>query len=131
MRATRMIGVNIMLIGKSGASFQKHRAHYFRFVDRDMLMRFHFGLGVGHVSSHYRPTQSVPKAAAHAALTHDFEDLGQTDEVEDQEDSEDDGEDDSTQGESDVEQWFGSSNESLIDQFNEMYDSDVELDYEN
>jgi hypothetical protein len=95
-----------------------------------MLMRFHFGLGVGHVYSHHRPKQPVPKAAAHAVLAHDFEDL-RDEEVEDQEDSEDDSEDDGTQGGSDVEQWFGSSNESLIDQFNEMYDSDVELDYEN
>ena len=24
----------------------------FRFVDRDMLMRYHWGLGVGHIYSH-------------------------------------------------------------------------------
>lgn len=53
------------------------------------------------------------------------------DEVEDQEDSKDNGGDDGTQGESDIEQWFISSNKLLIDQSNEMYDSDVELDYEN
>lgn len=67
----------------------------------------------------------------YTALTHEFEDLVQMDEVEDQEDSKDNGGDDGTQGESDIEQWFISSNKSLIDQSNEMYDSDVELDYEN
>jgi hypothetical protein len=97
-----------------------------------MLMRFYFGLGVGHVYSHYRPTQPEPEGAAHAAFTHDVEDVGQIDEVEDEEDSEDDeDEDDDTKGGSDVERWFSSSNESLLGQFDEMYDSEVDLDYEN
>ena len=97
-------------------------------------MRFHFGLGVGHVYSHHRPAQPELQpegSAAHAAFTHDVEDPGEIDEVEDQEDSEDDDQDDGTEGGSDVEQWFSSSNESLLDQFDEMYDSEAPLDYEN
>ncbi|KAG1815905.1 hypothetical protein DFJ58DRAFT_739810 [Suillus subalutaceus] len=31
----------------------------------------------------------------------------------------------------DIGEWFGASNESLLEQFDEMYDSDVDLDYEN
>lgn len=134
MWATRMIGVDTTSIGELGAPSHTHWAHHFRFVDRDMVMRFHFGLGVGHVYSHHRPTQPELQpegSVTHATLTHDDEDLVETDEVENQEDSEDDDEDSSTRGGSDVEQWFSSSNESLLDQFNEMYDSEVSLDYEN
>lgn len=134
MRATRMIGVDTTSIGELGAPPRTHRAHYLRFVDRDMLMRFHFGLGVGHVYSHHRPTQPEPQpegSAAYATSPHDVEDSVETDEVENQEDSEDDDEDGGTEGGSDAEQWFSSSNESLVDQFNKMYDSDVSLDYEN
>ncbi|KAG2343737.1 hypothetical protein BDR05DRAFT_947857 [Suillus weaverae] len=105
-----------------------------RFVDRDMLMRFHFGLGVGHAYSHHRLTQPElhPEgSAAHAAFTHDVEDPGEMDGVGGEEDSEDDNEDDSTESGSDIERRFGSSDESLLDQFNEMYNSNVSLDYEN
>lgn len=31
-----------------------------RFVDRDMLMRYHFGLGVGHIYSHSAYTKVLP-----------------------------------------------------------------------
>ena len=31
----------------------------FRFVDHDMLMRYHWGLGIGHTYSHDSPTNSV------------------------------------------------------------------------
>jgi hypothetical protein len=137
-RATRMIGANTTLIGESGASFYKCRAHYISFVDQDMLMRFHPGLGVGHVYSHRCPMQPEPEpepehSAAQTAFTHNFEDLREIDEAEDQEDSEDDNDDDDegTEDGSDAEQWFGSSNKSLLDQFDKMYDSEISLDYEN
>ncbi|KAG2158641.1 uncharacterized protein EDB93DRAFT_1245873 [Suillus bovinus] len=81
-----------------------------RFIDCDMLMRFHFRLGIGH-----------------ASFNCDVEDL--TDDVEVDEDEGDDESDDTDDG-LDIEQPF-SSNKSLPDQFNEMYDGEVDLDYEN
>lgn len=49
-----MIGKPIMSIGESITLPHKNPALTFvnRFVDRDMLMRYHWGLGVGHVHSH-------------------------------------------------------------------------------
>ncbi|KAG2139299.1 hypothetical protein DEU56DRAFT_755604 [Suillus clintonianus] len=88
-----------------------------------MLMRFHFGLGVGHAYSHHRLTQPElhPEGStAHAAFTHDVEDPGEIDGVGGEEDSEDDDEDDGTESGSDIEQRFGSSDESLLDQFDEI-----------
>jgi len=35
-----------------------------RFVDRDMVMRYHWGYGVGHTYAHhnYRPTRPQPRS---------------------------------------------------------------------
>ncbi|KIK32033.1 hypothetical protein CY34DRAFT_66591, partial [Suillus luteus UH-Slu-Lm8-n1] len=44
-------------LGMSASAGDKDNWHEYyinRFVDWDMLMQFHFGLGVGHVFSHYR-----------------------------------------------------------------------------
>lgn len=95
-----------------------------------MLMRFHFGLGVGHIYSHHPTSQDVPVPGGSAEqddgqVVDDYnEDEGQEDDSSDEEE----GGDLRTQN---VLQGSDSSSESLISQFNEMYGSDVELDYEN
>jgi hypothetical protein len=91
-------------------------------------MRFHFGLGVGHVYSHHRATQvelQQEDITLHASLNDDVEDP--TDDMETHDDTD---ESDGTDEGLDIEQPFG-SNESLLDQFDEMYDGEVVLDYEN
>jgi hypothetical protein len=93
-----------------------------------MLMRFHFGLGIGHVYSHHRVSQAEPP---HRGVAE--QDDG---EVEDnyEEAEEDDCAFEGEDGEPRVQgvvPLFGSSNDSLVSQFDEMYGSEVELDYEN
>jgi hypothetical protein len=108
-------------------------------------MRFHFGLGVGHVYSHYRSTQVETREgdAVRAGTIGDGQDTTNVaiDEVEvadevvhensdeDQDAYED--EEDGTNGGLTLEQRFSSSDESLLSQFGQMYGSDFELDYEN
>jgi hypothetical protein len=102
----------------------------FRFVDRDMLMQFHFGLGVGHTYSHHRTSQAESQDEYLAGLEHNVHDFGDDEEVE----SHDEDEEDNSDCERDskvAEQQFSSSSESVSSEFDEMYDSDLELDYEN
>ncbi|KAG2742745.1 hypothetical protein P692DRAFT_20879278 [Suillus brevipes Sb2] len=103
-----------------------------RFVDRDMLMRFHFGLGVGHVYSHHRNAQAMHQRDDSAVQCRveesDEEDCQSRDENESMQDDEDD---DDVQMMDPAEQWYGSSQESLVEQFEAMYESELELDYEN
>jgi hypothetical protein len=93
-----------------------------------MLMRFHFGLGVGHTYSHHRTSQAGFQDAYLAGFEHDIQDCGDAeshDEDEEEEDSD-------FERDSEVpEEQFSSSSESLSSEFHEMYDSDLELDYEN
>ncbi|KAG1740715.1 hypothetical protein EDD22DRAFT_959142 [Suillus occidentalis] len=116
-------------LGVSGCAGDSHDwREYFvnRFVDRDMLMRFHFGLGVGHVYSHYR---GAPAGLQPEVSTHDI-----SDEDENDEDADDYGFESEDEGISRVEavgERFGDSDESLLEQFADMYESDVDLDYEN
>ncbi|KAG1856158.1 hypothetical protein F4604DRAFT_1932022 [Suillus subluteus] len=106
-----------------------HHLHV-RFVDRDMLMRFHFGLSVGHVYSHHHARQVAVQQdniAVQSAFNHHV--------TEDDDDARNSGEDDegATDEEDDVddiamvdpaEQWYGSSQESLLEQYEEMYESE-------
>jgi hypothetical protein len=96
-----------------------------------MLMHFHFGLGVGHVYSHCY-AHFEPQGGS-ADVQHTAEN-GTEDEYEEYEDDEEDkdeeSEDDCTMGELTLEQHFSVSNESLS-HFGEMYDSELEVDYEN
>jgi hypothetical protein len=109
-------------------------------------MRFHFSLGVGHIYSHHHSTQAEVQedngvwAGATRDGQHtmdntinedaDDEDNNVEDNVEDnEEDNEDD--QDSTGGELTLEQCFSASDESLLSQFGQMYDSKLEIDYEN
>lgn len=88
-----------------------------------MMMRFHFGLGVGHVFSHYR-TPTVRDT-----VSPDIRDPCENTEVEggnEEEDSE--SEDDEPMV--DYAEQLGSSTESL-DEFEGMYDSELDVDYEN
>lgn len=99
-----------------------------------MLMRFHFGLGVGHVYSHYRLTHVGPKEGG-SNVEHHVEN-GIEEEYEEYEgESESEGEDEEREDDGTIsgltlEQRFGASYESLT-HFNDMYDSELELDYEN
>jgi hypothetical protein len=92
-----------------------------------MLMRFHFGLGVGHVYSHYRGAPAGPQPEGSTnSVPEDDVDVNDFDY-----DFETEEEDDSTSRVQVVGEGFGDSNESLLEQFDQMYDSDVDLDYEN
>ncbi|KAG1717479.1 hypothetical protein EDD22DRAFT_851697 [Suillus occidentalis] len=103
-----------------------------------MLMHFHFGLGIGHVYSHLTLQGKIQQdniTVQYASTSH----VGEDDEdarnsVEDNEgiiDDEDEDEDDDNLMVNPDEQWYGSSQELLVEQFEEMYMSEVELDYEN
>jgi hypothetical protein len=96
-----------------------------------MLMRFHFGLGVGHVYSHYRATEvgllQREDIALHTSSNHDVDESANDAEVSD--DDHDDSDDESDGSDSGLD--IVGSNESLLDQFDEMYDREVDLDYEN
>ncbi|KAG2737753.1 hypothetical protein P692DRAFT_20883262 [Suillus brevipes Sb2] len=114
VRETRMIGANTL------------------FVDRDMLMRFHFGLGVGHVYSHHLAPQAAIQqdniAAQSASTSHvreDDEDARNSGEDDEGEiDNEDD--DDENPMVNPAEQWYGSSQESLLEHYEEI----IELEFQ-
>lgn len=85
-----------------------------------MLMRYHYGLGVGHVYSHH--CSSLPESWDNSIVEQvesDIEDVidGQSEDNEDDPQCPD--------------QEFNSSQESLESGFDEMYGSDLELDYKN
>lgn len=132
-----MIGGITMLIGKQGSHITCVELIIFSFVDRDMLMCFHFGLGVGYIYSHHCTSESEPLNGAStrpAIIAHDIEvPIDNLKVVEgDEEDEEDSAsEDDETSISHGLEQQFGSSNKLLSSQFDEMYNSELELDYEN
>lgn len=95
-----------------------------------MLMRFHFGLGVGHVYSHYRATEVELRRediALHTSSNHYVDDTANDAEVSDDDNDGSDDESDGTDSGLDI----VGSNESLLAQFDEMYDREVDLDYEN
>jgi len=92
-------------------------------------MQFHFGLGVGHVYSHYHsaPADLFPEGNTQCIPKDDVDVDGDTDDY----DSELQEDDDGTSRVEVVGERFGDSNESLSEQFNEMYRSNIDLDYEN
>jgi hypothetical protein len=93
-----------------------------------MMMQFHFGLGVGHVFSHYSsPQVEVPVTRGVSCV---MEEAESGDEEEEGNSSESEKDDDCSPM-VDCDEQFGSSTESLIGEFEEMYDSEVELDYKN
>lgn len=95
-------------------------------------MRFHFGLGVGHTYSHHRTSQAGSQDAYLAGFEHNVQDCGDAESHdEDEEEDDSDLERDSDSDSEVPEQQFSSSSESLSSEFHEMYDSDLELDYEN
>lgn len=44
-----------------------------RFADRDMIMRYHWGLAVGHVYAHEKTTDAEPLGQASDSLPHGYE----------------------------------------------------------
>ncbi|KAG2047193.1 hypothetical protein BDR06DRAFT_1032526 [Suillus hirtellus] len=105
-----------------------HEYYINQFVDRDMLMRFHFGLGVGHVYSHYHFTQVKPREVVTGDEVEDTDEEDANEEDANEEDADDA---DSIRDGLTLEERFNSSNESLLSQFGQMYDSELEVDYEN
>jgi len=93
-----------------------------------MLMRFHYGLGVGHIYSHRRVSLTGSQQTCNPGAGHILSDDGDEDDG-DEEDEDDGSEDDQMVQHGDLE--FGSSSESLGTDFDEMYCDDLELDYEN
>ena len=62
---TPRTGSTITLTGRGGLSYvlaHNLKSHSVRFVDRDMVMRYHWGLGVGHVYAYSRPSESTNQA---------------------------------------------------------------------
>ncbi|KAG2159196.1 uncharacterized protein EDB93DRAFT_1245012 [Suillus bovinus] len=124
-------------LGVSGQAGDKDdwRGYYVnRFVDRDMLMHFHFGLGMGHVYSHYR-LMHVGLKEGSSNVEHHAENGIEEEYKEYKGKSESEGEDEEREDDGTIsgltlEQHFGASSESLT-HFNDMYDSELELDYEN
>lgn len=113
---------------------QLYQALHVRFVDRDMLMRFHFGLGVGHVYSHHRAAHIIQQdgmAAQYHVGEADDDDTAFWEDDKGSQDEEEDDDDDDTPMNHSGERWYGSSQESLVEQFEEMYESELALDYEN
>lgn len=71
---TRTIGNAITSTGESESDLFKPFANYMAsFVDRDMLMRYHFGLGIGHIYSHTQP--SCPSGSITESRNNDSEHL--------------------------------------------------------
>lgn len=95
-----------------------------------MLMRFHFGLGVGHVYSHLQQDGSTAQSVFTSHVKEHDDDNGS---LGDEEEAVQDDEDNENEGllVDPTERWYGSSQESLIEQYEEMYASELELDYEN
>lgn len=95
-----------------------------------MLMRFHFGLGVGHVYSHLQQDGSAAQSVFTSHVKEHDDDNGS---LGDEEEAAQNDEDDENEGllVDPTERWYGSSQESLIEQYEEMYASELELDYEN
>jgi len=93
-------------------------------------MRFHFGLGIGHVYSHHRDAQPDLQQARNTVHVVPADYTGVEGDVQEY-NSESEEEDDGTSRVEVIGERFGASTESLLEQFGEMYDSDVDLDYEN
>ncbi|KAG1732471.1 hypothetical protein EDD22DRAFT_960371 [Suillus occidentalis] len=83
-----------------------------------MLMRFHFGLGVGHVYSHRRNAQVMHQRDDSAVQCRVEESDDEDDQFRDENESmQDDEDDDDVQMMDPADQWYGSSQESLVEQF--------------
>jgi hypothetical protein len=115
------------------------------FVDRDSLMRFHHGLGVGHVYSHragilespFSAPQPVTQPAVQVEDEHVESEPSFTNTRWPQHPIDDEGEDDDDDSHVGVEELIpfeqgqNGSTETLIEALGEMYGADHVFDYEN
>lgn len=88
-------------------------------------MQFHFGLGVGHVFSHYCSPQAQVATTCGSSHAEESEHRD-----ENESDSDSDKDNDCAPMINCTEQ-LGSSVKSLIGEFEGMYNSELDLDYEN
>jgi hypothetical protein len=51
---------------------------FYRFVDRDMIMRYHWGLAVGHVYTHGQTSRKTPRYSSSTVYNQDLEVTGST-----------------------------------------------------
>lgn len=98
-------------------------------------MRFHYGLGVGHVYAHQSNpslTQSTPHSIAQASAQTEDEDLDNGERLEALDDEEDEDEDHVSAEELNFfDQGLGASTVSLSLALDEMFPIDHTFDYEN
>ncbi|KAG2062683.1 hypothetical protein BDR04DRAFT_1123777 [Suillus decipiens] len=96
-----------------------------RFVDRDMLMHFHYGLGVGHVYSHEEALDPPPKTIG-------LNEVPCNTQVDEDEDELDDAlEDDHTGGEEELfDQENNGSSKSIVEKLDDIF-VQHEYDYES
>ncbi|KAG1726708.1 uncharacterized protein EDB91DRAFT_1254209 [Suillus paluster] len=101
-----------------------------RFVDRDMLMRFHYGLGVGHVYSHQDmlPVGSPSDVSSPQEITVDGREGDEHEEI-DSENSE--YEPTGVEEEVLFDQEQNGSTESIIEELDNMFTIEHKLDYES
>jgi hypothetical protein len=120
--------------------------NYTSFVDRDTLMRFHYGLGVGHVYSHEEKACLTTQMTARTEI--EPSDSGETlrnstysrvpandnDDDDDDDEQDDDDDDGGYVGAEELnffDQGLDASTESLTQALDEMFTSNHTFDYEN
>lgn len=124
------------------------------FVDRDTLMRFHYGLGVGHVYSHEEKACLTTQMTARTEIepsnsgetlrnsTHSRGPANDNDNGNDDDEQDDDDDDDEQNDDDDgsyvgaeelnfFDQGLDASTESLTQALDEMFTSNHTFDYEN
>ncbi|KAG1887690.1 hypothetical protein F4604DRAFT_1916503 [Suillus subluteus] len=118
--------------GISPLAGDKHDWHEYyvnSFVDRDSLMRFHYGLGVGHLYSHKAGVLANLGSNAHPSEGNQVENTHWRHTADNEADEEDE-DHISVEELIPFEQGRNGSTETLIDELDEMY-IDHTLDYEN
>jgi hypothetical protein len=116
------------------------------FVDRDTLMRFHYGLGVGHVYSHEEKACLTTQMTARTEIepsdsgetlrnsTHSRVPANDNDDDDDDDEQDDDDDDGGYVGAEELnffDQGLDASTESLTQALDEMFTSNHTFDYEN
>lgn len=102
----------------------------FSFVDRDMVMRFYWGLGVGHIYSHQ--SQAHDDQVSDGFSTEELANIGDETEVQienkDNSDDENGGDDDDAEGEDVMEPGLGMEDRENEGWMNEDSDQDEDED---
>lgn len=135
-----MIGMNIISTGELTeiSSFEFSQYYHTSFVDRDTIMHFHYGLGVGHVYSHQTNpclTQVTPSPTTQTPAHLEDEYLNNGERYQATDGEEDDVDDmDGHVGEEELDyfdQGLNASTVSLSRELDDMFPNSHTFDYEN